>query len=662
MVTVILKHKQLEMRRIFFLCLFVSILVSTSAAQDQNYETVTRQGQTYYKYKVKTGEGLYAVSRLFGVPVDEIKKANPGSDAGLRNGQELLVPKASGEIVSISSSPSNQQPPVLQSRSFKHTVSRGETLFSISQMYNTTVDQIKRMNIGLTDNISEGQTIEIPQSQQRSIVAEESFKFHTILAKETLYSVSKAYSVKPEDIVAVNPGLSVETFRIGQTIRIPTVQTIVQPQMKTENVVHKVKKGETLFSIAQAYGVKVSDIEERNGITASQLKRNMELIVPVQVQVAEDSSRAMEIDADRLLSQIHAEKRTDVIRVGLLLPFLDQTDNQHLRLQEYYEGFLLAVNKMKAAGANIDVFVFETGTKAKLQSLLGTMEMESLHLLIGGMTDDQIRILSDFSAKRKIKYVVPFSSRNNEVLNNSNIFQVNTPHSYLYSKASDVFMKTFRNKNIVIVNVPGKTDKDEFISTLKIDLQKSNVRYSEVSLTSDLSKDLLPLLQNDNVIVPTSGDSGPLNEIISALAEVHQEREGITTNLFGYPEWQTFDSHLTRLMHSFGTYFYSSFFVDERDRETQQFMTDFKKWYGRDLIKTHPKYGLFGYDTGLFFLNAIYRYGINFEERMDRVPSPSLQFAFNFERVNNWSGFINTGLFLIHYDQNNAMYKLNKSR
>lgn len=116
-------------------------------------------------------------------------------------------------------------------------------------------------------------------------------------------------------------------------------------------------------------------------------------------------------------------------------------------------------------------------------------------------------------------------------------------------------------------------------------------------------------------------------------------------------------------MHFFGTYFYSSFYVDNNNPATRQFTQDFKKWYGRDLINTFPQYGMFGYDTGLYFLNAIYRNGVNFEKDVEQISSSdALQFAFNFERVNNWGGFINSGLFLIHFDSEGRVQKINKSR
>lgn len=659
----------LGMRKIVLFILLAAFFTAISGAQIPTHEKITTNGQTFYKYKVKSGEGLLAISRTFNVTVDEILKHNPTAGSGLKNGQELLIPVREGftaSTVSAPLSPNGQQPPLDQNHTFRHTTVRGETLYGIAQMYNTTVDEIIRYNSDLTENIAEGQVIVVPQ--QRSLSStHENYRYHTILPKETLYSVSRTYSLKPEDLITANTGLSVETFQIGKTIRIPFYQMqadFIPYEQQTQNVTHKVKRGETLYSISLAYDVPVESIEKANPILVAGLKTNMELIVPVKVSRLDENARTREIEANRLLSLSNETQKTDVIRVGLLLPFLDKSGGQHLRLQEYYEGFLLAVDKMKKEGANIEVYVFEIGSRAKLESLLGTLEMESLHLLIGGMTDDQISLISDFSKKHSIKYIIPFSSKNSEVQNNNHVFQVNSPQSYFYSKASGVFMETFRSANVIIVNAPGRSDKAEFLSTLKADLKRKNIRYQELSLTQNLSTDVLPLLQNngENVIVPSTGDSGSLREITAALTQVHQARQGIITRLFGYPEWQTYSTEMKKLFHQYGTYFYTPFYVDEHDAETRQFAENFKLWYGRDLINTYPKYGMFGYDTGMFFLNAVYRYGTNFEQRINRIPSNSLQFSFKFDRVNNWGGFINTGLYLIHYDAGNVVHKINKSR
>src|SRR5690554_7975722 len=115
-------------------------------------------------------------------------------------------------------------------------------------MYNTTVEDIYRLNPDTRESISIEQVLTIPQRRVISEVKEENYRYHTILPKETLYSVSKTYSLKPEDIIIANPGLSVETFQIGKTIRVPffeSYEVITPYETQTSQITHKVVRGET---------------------------------------------------------------------------------------------------------------------------------------------------------------------------------------------------------------------------------------------------------------------------------------------------------------------------------------------------------------------------------------------------------------------------------
>ena len=58
------------------------------------------------------------------------------------------------------------------------------------------------------------------------------------------------------------------------------------------------------------------------------------------------------------------------------------------------------------------------------------------------------------------------------------------------------------------------------------------------------------------------------------------------------------------------------------------------------MINANPKYGLLGFDTGMYFLSVLKQYGKNFESHPDQVESSSIQTDFKFQRINNWSGFI----------------------
>ncbi|MBZ4651392.1 MAG: LysM repeat-containing protein [Proteiniphilum sp.] len=661
----------IQLRRFIVILFCLVAAVHSLQAQQLPYEIVTIDGQSYYKYKVQPGEGLYAVSRTFSVSVAEIIRHNPGSNNGLQNGQELLIP-ISKEVESTVSAKARQvdsrQDPADQNNTFKHTVVKGETVYSISRMYHTTVDQIIQLNPEAAEGISVGSVLTIPQRRVISREKEENYRYHTILPKETLYSVSKTYRLKPEDVILANPGLSVETFQIGKTIRIPFFESyeVVEPlEEQTTNIIHTVVRGETLYGIAGKYGVEVSQLEEMNPMLSGGLKPNMELIVPVPRSRVENVSRSEQEQANRLLLQRHATQPVDVMRVGLLLPFLDQTSRGHLRLQEYYEGFLLAVNDLKNRGANLELYVFEIGKgndTRKLESLLETLEMQSLNLVIGGVTDAQIKVLSDFSRSNNIKYVVPFSQSNAEVLNNGSMFQVNPMNSLIHTKTVAYFTEKFRNANIIFVG-GGSHPQQEFISLLQASLKQQNISYGSVESPLEMAATIAPMLRQgqENLMLPVSSDATTLRQIIAELKKLHESNPGIVTTLFGHPDWQTY-SDLSDELAQFGTYFYTPFFVDKQSRDTEIFLDKFRKWYGRDLLETYPSYGMWGYDTALFFLTALQRYGLHFEQQINSVNVSSIQFPFHFERLNNWGGLINGALYIIHYDRDGRIQKTKLSR
>lgn len=654
---------------VIMICLLAGI--HSMQAQQLPYEIVTVDGQSYYKYKVQPGEGLYAVSRIFSISVADLLRYNPGSNSGLQNGQELLIPVTQvSERISSDAAPQDisRNDPTDQNTSFKHTVVKGETVYSISKMYHTTVDQIIRLNPGAANGIAIGSVLTIPQRRVISSEKEENYRYHTILPKETLYSVAKTYRLKPEDVVRANVGLSVESFQIGKTIRIPFFESyeVVKPfEKQTANIIHTVQRGETLYSIARKYDVEVSTLEQMNPMLAGGLKPNMELIVAVARSKVDNLDPREENQVNRLLTKQSPSQRVDMMKVGLLLPFLDQTSRGHLRLQEYYEGFLLAVNEMKERGANFELYVFEIGKGndiGKLESLLGTLEMQSLNLIIGGVNDAQIKVLSDFSRSNNIKYVVPFSQSNEEVLNNGFMFQVNPMSSLVFTKTVTYFTQKFRNANIIFVEGGGNPQK-EFVTLLQSSLKQQGIPFktiAEAGLLAASSENVLRIGQ-ENLILPLSSDAATLRKVTSELKKVHEATPEIVTHLFGHPDWQTY-GELKDELTQFGTYFYTPFFVDQQSYQAKRFMDEFKRWYGREPMETYPSYGMWGYDTALYFLTALQRNGLNFEQKINDVDVSTIQFPYYFERLNNWGGLINGALYLVHYDQNGSISKTELKR
>lgn len=113
-------------------------------------------GQYFILHKVEKGEGLYAISRRYNVPVDAIEKANPDAKSGLKLGEILLIPttikkEAAKEEVIL------------------HTVKPGETLYAISKQYNVSVDQIKIKNKLTSNNLTVGQELVIKGTKPKEV-------------------------------------------------------------------------------------------------------------------------------------------------------------------------------------------------------------------------------------------------------------------------------------------------------------------------------------------------------------------------------------------------------------------------------------------------------------------------------------------------------------
>ena len=99
---------------------------------------------------------------------------------------------------------------------FLHTITKGQSLYSIASMYHVTVDDIIKLNPGSEEIIREGKTLKIPQTK-----ASGTPRFHTIQSGETLYRLTVKYNVPASTIMQANPGLSASNFRAGQVIVIP---------------------------------------------------------------------------------------------------------------------------------------------------------------------------------------------------------------------------------------------------------------------------------------------------------------------------------------------------------------------------------------------------------------------------------------------------------
>lgn len=149
-------YTQEIMKKLLILC-FLAFAANTFATSQDSIGIKVIDGKTYIMHKVTKGEGVYGISKKYGVPSSEIFAANPGSEQSIKIDQVLLIPKSvsSGSAGTGSSKPST----TTKTEKIYHTVSSGQTLSSIARQYNTSVANIKSLNNLSNDNIKLGQKL-----------------------------------------------------------------------------------------------------------------------------------------------------------------------------------------------------------------------------------------------------------------------------------------------------------------------------------------------------------------------------------------------------------------------------------------------------------------------------------------------------------------------
>lgn len=564
---------------------------------------------------------------------------------------------------------------------FLHTVTKGQSLYSISSMYNVTIDDIVRLNPGSDKQIREGAALKIPQATTTN---SDKPVFHTIQAGETLYRLSVKYNVTTQAICEANPGLSTENFRSGQVIIIP-VQSDSKPQKetpKTEEQVntnvkmndwkdmHKVERKETIFSISREYGITEEELIAANPeLKTGKLKKGTFLFIPYgkndKKKESESQPITKELTNEEVFSQ-NEELKKDIktIKAAVMLPFMAGTStnmDEQVRMVEYYEGFLMAVDSLKKQGVSIDLYTYDTkGREATLNSILSKKEMKNMDIIFGPAKAQDIDVLATFADKNNIRLVVPFAPKVDEVFKNPHIYQINTPQSYLYSEVYEHFTRKFSDSNVIFLNASnGDREKDEFIKGMKTELRNNGISYRDFTVTDNFYEitTVMDTLRN-NIFIPTSGKSTALVKILPQLTQIRRERPNYMMNLFGYPEWQTYTNDYLASFYEIDTYFYSSFYTNNLFPAAVHFTNSYRRWYSKDMANIYPKYGMLGYDTGYFFLKGLSKYGNKLEENLNSIQVTPIQTGFKFERVNNWGGFINRKVFFVHFSKDYELIKL----
>ncbi|MEQ6120402.1 LysM peptidoglycan-binding domain-containing protein [Reichenbachiella sp. MALMAid0571] len=169
------------------------------------------------KHVVVKGETLYSISKLYNVGVTVLMDMN-NTNGAISMGQELLIPEDAQEVPKeTDSAQKNQEEKSDETKSEpeksprKHIVAKGETLYSISRLYNVELSGLMDVN-GVNGAISIGQELLIPEGgEQKKLVMEETpteteseITLHVVEPGDTMYKVAKKYKISVDKLLELN--------------------------------------------------------------------------------------------------------------------------------------------------------------------------------------------------------------------------------------------------------------------------------------------------------------------------------------------------------------------------------------------------------------------------------------------------------------------------
>lgn len=231
--------------------------VVRAVADYKNLNYVPISGSDYYI--VKKGDTLWSIARDNNISVNKLKEINNLTSNSLSVGDILKLTDESAENPSINTT---------------YIVKSGDTLYSIAQNFNISVNELKNAN-NLTSNVlSIGQILTIPgiETEETPITS----TTYIVKSGDNLYSIAKYYNITVTELKNIN-NLTSNTLSIGQVLTIPNE---VEEEKPSTGNTYIVKSGDTLYSIARRFNISVNEIKNTNNLTSNTLSLNQELIIP----------------------------------------------------------------------------------------------------------------------------------------------------------------------------------------------------------------------------------------------------------------------------------------------------------------------------------------------------------------------------------------------
>lgn len=582
----------------------------SGCATAQNYPESTRNGEKYYVYTVQPGNTVYAIAKQFAVDPKEVMNANPEAKDGLSIGEVLLIP-----IDKIDKRTARKSEIKVEGEQLIHTVQRKETLFSISREYGVKINDLIDANPGKTQNLHTGTILHIP--------------------------VSKSSTANPE---------------------------YLEPARNDTFMVHQVVKGETAYSLAKRYGITLDSLSNANADFQTGLKIGQWIVIPKYRESFLTKMDSLSVDTTQS-NLDYPTGRKSKYTIALMLPFelalndsLDRSleaGNELYILTEialaYYRGALIALDSLKQLGLNADVYVYDIGEDiVNARETMRRPEMRKMDIIFGPMHKTSLAIVSEKTKDNHIYLVSPNSFSNQIFEENPYFMRADASLETLIRYLANYVAIQHQHDNVLMINSEiakewklrkaFKINYNKAVGTFPNDWSDS-IRSVNIDITKP--EGVLKWLRKDtlNVLVVPSNDLAFVSDFMTRLSRVNK---AYRIQVYGLVNWLRFDNIDAVYKNRFHLRLVAPSFVDYDSPRVIAFLKEYRKRYGMEPSKY--AYGFLGYDLTLFFGKRLLNEGLAFPKSFEDTEMYGVAGNYRFGRSTTGEGFENKSVFILEYD------------
>jgi len=241
------------------------ILVVKPAAAN----TVVNPGLNPFLYTVRGGDSLSALALKFDISLEDLRRLNSlAPNQNLYTGERLYIRRPLG--ISF------------------YTVSAGDTLSALSGLFNISQKDLRSINQLATDSLAPGKILRVFKPSEVPLN-------HEVASCDTTAGIAALYDLTMSDLLRLNPGLDV--LHTGQVIKLRTfasaaANTVFESTAAPAPLSYTVKSGDTLLAISRSTGVALDKLMAANSLDSSSIIRvGMKLnILPGKARATNSSS------------------------------------------------------------------------------------------------------------------------------------------------------------------------------------------------------------------------------------------------------------------------------------------------------------------------------------------------------------------------------------